>query len=62
VALRSAGVGEVIVTLAFGPANRSSLADRIRGQQGIVPNDLVARVPCSRSGCAALISMQLDPR
>jgi hypothetical protein len=48
--LKAAGVWEAIVELVFDPANRSALADLIMVQQGIAPNDPVARALISAAG------------
>jgi hypothetical protein len=48
--LKAAGVWEPIVALVFDPANRSALADLIMVQQGIAPNDVVARALISAAG------------
>jgi hypothetical protein len=48
--LKAAAVWEVIVALVFDPANRSALADLIMVQQGIAPNDPVARALTSAAG------------
>jgi hypothetical protein len=48
--LKAAGVWEAIVALVFDPANRSALADLIMVQQGIAPNDPVARALITAAG------------
>jgi hypothetical protein len=48
--LKAAGVWEAIVALVFDPANRAALADLIMVQQGIAPNDPVARALVSAAG------------
>jgi hypothetical protein len=48
--LKAAGVWEAIVALVFDPANRPALADLVMVQQGIAPNDPVARALISAAG------------
>jgi hypothetical protein len=48
--LKAAGVWEAIVAIVFDPANRAALADLIMVQQGIAPNDPVARALISAAG------------
>jgi hypothetical protein len=48
--LKAAGVRDAIVVLVFDPGNRSALADLIMVQQGIAPNDPVARALISAAG------------
>jgi hypothetical protein len=57
--LKAAGVWEAIVALVLDPANRSALADLIMVQQGIAPNDPVARALISAAG--ADLKMVLSP-
>jgi hypothetical protein len=48
--LKTAGAWKAIVALVFDPANRAALADLIMVQQGIAPNDPVARALVSTAG------------
>ncbi|WP_291295407.1 hypothetical protein [Elioraea sp.] len=56
--LKAAGVWEAIVALVFDPTNRSALADLIMVQQGIAPNDPVARALISAAGADPEVALR----